>query len=83
MAAQPIRSPDSDIEANAGNALIVDAVDSQTQEETQLAVPPPGIGDRERNGSTDERKRKGTADDTVKTSKKIKISVGPAVDLGD
>ncbi|EMD38181.1 hypothetical protein CERSUDRAFT_104791 [Gelatoporia subvermispora B] len=52
-------------------------------EETQLAVPPPGISDRGKNGGTDERKRKGTADDTVKTSKKIKISVGPAVDLGD
>ncbi|OCH86897.1 hypothetical protein OBBRIDRAFT_782465 [Obba rivulosa] len=74
----------SNVHANDGNAPVARTAESQTQEETQFAVPPLETSDpNKQSGTTGELKRKIIEEDSAKSSKKIKISVGPAVDLGD
>jgi len=58
---------------------------SQTQEETQCKEPVSCNGRDLRHGEPELKRKAGaTGEDLmIRTSKKVKISVGPAVDLGD
>lgn len=67
----------------AGGSMYQNCAGSQTQEEIQVPEPVVHPGTGQTTCDQGRKRKSNTLEQLTKTTKKMKISVGPGVDLGD